>query len=347
MNRAATIALAPLSALYSAAVKARSAGYESQFLKTFRVRVPVISVGNITVGGTGKTPLVQALANHLAQSGRRVCILTRGYRREGGKQRVVVSDGERILSDVAHAGDEALMLAQALLGKASVLCDTDRVAGARWAINNLNAEVLLLDDGFQHRRLSRDLDIVTIDSSNPFGNGRLLPAGILREPVNSLRRADCIVLTRVSDEASPDLIEQIRAVTAALLVTSRTIIEGVRQLNGDEVDGNSVKQQPLVAFCGIGNARAFFQQLRAAHFDVRHEVAFSDHHKYSQTDVDRITEQAEAHGAQALITTAKDAVKLQSLRFGLACYVSQIEVEISDASTLHALIERAIAKKAN
>ena len=347
MNRAVTIALAPFGALYGAAVKARSTGYEKQFLKSQTVAAPVISVGNITVGGTGKTPLVQCAARHVAESGRRVCIVTRGYRRENKKQRVVVSDGDEILSDVTQSGDEAMMLAQALLGKASVVCDVDRVAGAQWAIENLNAGVLLLDDGFQHRHLARDLDIVTIDATNPFGNGKLLPAGTLREPIKSLSRADCIVLTRVFDKAAPQLIDRIHHATNAPIIESRTIIERVRQLDGSEVVADAFAQQPLAAFCGLGNPGAFFEQLRAARFDVRQTTAFRDHHKYSQTDLDRVTEHAKAKGTQALITTAKDAVKLQDLKFDLPCYVAEIEFELSDMPALLDLIEQAIANKSN
>ena len=348
MNRAATIALAPFSALYSAAVRARSHGYQKQFLKTHRVSVPVISVGNITVGGTGKTPLVKWLAECLAGKGRKVCILSRGYRRDNAKSRVVVSDGEQILSDVTHAGDEAMMLAHSLLGKAAVVCDADRVAGAAWAVQHLNRDVLLLDDGFQHRRLERDLDIVTIDATNPFGNGRLLPAGILREPVSSLNRADCIVLTRVSDQVRPELIERLRRTSSAPVLTSRTTIKNIRLLNEKGlVEEATVRSQPLAAFCAIGNSTAFFDQLREAHFDIRHEKAFRDHHKYSQTDIDRLIETATSSGAHALITTEKDAVKLRAFRFDLPCYVAQVEVEISDATKLLELIERASETNTN
>ena len=348
MNRAATIALAPFSALYSAAVKARSEGYQKQFLKTHKVSAPVISVGNITVGGTGKTPLVKWVAERLADNGRKVCILSRGYRRDNAKSRVVVSDGEQILSDVAHAGDEAMMLAQSLLGRVAVVCDADRVAAAVWAIQHLKRDVLLLDDGFQHRRLARDLDIVTIDATNPFGNGLLLPAGILREPVISLNRADCIVLTRVSDQVRPELIERLRRASGAPVLTSRTTIKNIRLL--DEkilVEEAAVRSQPLAAFCAIGNSNAFFEQLRAAHFDIRYEKAFRDHHKYWQTDIDRLIETAASSGAHALITTEKDSVKLQAFRFDLPCYVSQVEVEISDATKLLELIERAIETNTN
>ena len=346
MNRAAKVALAPFSALYSAAVKARSIGYEKRFLKTHTVQVPVVSIGNITVGGTGKTPLVQWLAEHLADNGRKVCIVSRGYRRENAKNQVVVSDGKQILSDVAHAGDEAMMLAQSLLGKSAVVCDADRVAAAQSAIDDLKSDVLLLDDGFQHRRLARDLDIVTVDATNPFGNGQLLPAGTLREPIHNLGRADCIVLTRVSAEGATELIDRIRHVTNAPIFQSRTVIKRFRRLDStDSADDFTEIKQPLSAFCGIGNPRAFFEQLRAAHLDVCHETAFRDHHKYSQADIDRVAEQATAKGAQALVTTAKDAVKLQSLRFQLPCFIAQIEVEVSDATDLLKLAERAIEKR--
>jgi tetraacyldisaccharide 4'-kinase len=347
MNRAAQIALAPFGALYSAAIKARSAGYQARFLKTHKVSVPVVSVGNITVGGTGKTPLVQWLAQHLADQGRRVCILTRGYQRENAKQQIAISDGKQILSDVSQSGDEAMMLAQSLVGKAAVVCDADRVSAAEWAIENLQSDVLLLDDGFQHRRLARDLDIVTIDATNPFGNRRLLPAGILREPIKNLDRADCIVLTRTSVEGPSELCERIRQVTNAPILHSRTHIANIRRL--DSADGGreiAALNQPLVAFCGLGNPSAFFNQLRAAHLDIRNENIFRDHYKYSQADIDRLTQQAKDKGAQALITTAKDSVKLQSLNFQLPCYVAEIEVEIPDAAKLLSLVENAITHHA-
>ena len=348
MNRAATIALAPFSALYSAAVKARSAGYESRFLKAHKVAAPVISVGNITVGGTGKTPLVDWLARHLADSKRKVCILSRGYRRENPKQQIVVSDGEQILADVAQSGDEAMMLAQSLLGSCAVVCNADRASAAAWAIDHLKSDVLLLDDGFQHRALARDFELVTLDATNPFGNGRLLPAGILREPINSLSRADGIVLTRTSDTNAAELIDSIRQVTNAPIFQSQTTIAQIRRL--DPTDGENDfadANQALAAFCGIGNPDAFFHQLRAERFDVRHQASFRDHYKYSQADVDRVTEQAKAKGAQALITTAKDSVKLHSLHFELPCYVAQIKVEIADGTKLLKLIEPAIAAKEN
>ena len=346
MKRAATIALAPLSLVYGAAVKIRAALYRKGVFKTQRVGVPVISVGNITTGGTGKTPLVEWIAGHLASRGRRVCVLTRGYRRANPSERVVVSDGQRIVAGAEQSGDEAMMLARSLLGKASVLCDADRVAGANWAIENLNPDVLLLDDGFQHVRIGRDLDIVAVDATNPWGPGRLLPAGILREPISSLNRADCIIVTR-TDAIDANLEERISQATDAPIFGSTTIISRIMALHLPELktDKETLRKQPISAFCGIGNPNAFFQQLRDEGFELRHTEAFRDHYKYSQPDIDRLSRAAADAGAQALITTPKDAVKLVSLRFSLPCYVVEIEVQIHEADRFLALIDRAIEKE--
>jgi tetraacyldisaccharide 4'-kinase len=159
---------------------------------------PVISVGNLTAGGTGKTPLVEFIAQALAHKGKKVCVLTRGYRRQKGRQRVLVSDGQRVLADAIEAGDEPRLLAESLLGTSAVISDADRFAAGQWAERNLGCEVFVLDDGFQHRRLVRNLDIVAIDATGPWGNGHFIPWGRLREPPRGLSRADCVVITRRS-----------------------------------------------------------------------------------------------------------------------------------------------------
>src|SRR2546423_13420251 len=177
-----TLALAPLGLLYGAAVRARLRLYRSGLLKTESVGAPVISVGNLTAGGTGKTPLVEWVARAVANEGLRACVLTRGYGRADASRRVVVSDGERVLAGVEESGDEPLLLAEKLNGVASVVCDRDRVDAARWARESLGAQAFVLDDGFQHLRIARDLDIVTLDATEPWGGGHLLPRGRLREP---------------------------------------------------------------------------------------------------------------------------------------------------------------------
>jgi tetraacyldisaccharide 4'-kinase len=272
--------------------------------------------------------------------------LTRGYRRANPSERVVVSDGERIVADTQQSGDEAMMLARSLVGKAAVVCDANRVAGAQWAIENLKPDVLILDDGFQHMRIARDLDIVTLDATNPWGNRRLLPAGILREPIDSLRRADCIIVTRSGEAIEAGLQERIKQATDAPTLRSTTVISRTTPLGSPELEAaEALQQSPVAAFCGIGNPNAFFQQLRAEGFDLRHTEVFWDHHKYAQTDIDRLTQRATDAGATALITTAKDAVKLGSMRFMLPCYVIEIEIQIQEADRLLALIDEAIETK--
>src|ERR1043166_8173481 len=168
MNPPATIALTPLSGLYRLIVDRRSAWYERGVFRQYHVPIPVISVGNITVGGTGKTPLVEWIARVFAGEGQRPCVVTRGYRRNT-KGRIVASNGIEISTTLHESGHEAFMLAESLKGKAAIVCDADRVAGANWAVENLKSDLIILDDAFQHRRIARDLDIVTIDATNPWG----------------------------------------------------------------------------------------------------------------------------------------------------------------------------------
>jgi tetraacyldisaccharide 4'-kinase len=347
MNRAATLALAPLSILYGAVVKARAAFYRNGIFRTQRIAAPVISVGNLTTGGTGKTPLVEWIAQRLAAEDRRVCILTRGYGRVNSNRRAIVSDGNRIVANVDEAGDEALLLAEALKGKAVVICDADRVSAANWAIEKFGTDVVVLDDGFQNLRIARDLNIVTVNATDAWKNGWLFPAGVLREPIKSLRRADCIILTRVTQPIDPELLKQIHETSKATVLTSRMVTSEVRRLKipGGTNATESNDLRTVAAFCAIGNPQAFFDHLRSDNFELVHTASFHDHHKYTQADLDRITQEAIRHGAEALITTAKDEVKLRSMRFDLPCYVLEIEIEISTPEKLLELIEQAILAK--
>src|SRR2546423_5259713 len=254
MNRAATIALTPLSGLYGLVVDRRSALYERGIFRQHRVPVPVISVGNITVGGTGKTPLVEWIARTLAAEGHRPCVVTRGYRRNT-KGRIIASNGIDISATLHEAGDEAFMLAESLKGQAAVVCDSDRVAGANWAIENLKSDVIILDDGLQHRRIARDLDIVTIDAINPWGNGNLLPAGTLREPLAALSRADCFVITRADDAVqTAALRDELREINAeAPIFTSLTNLSDTRIFATNVSAPVETRDHSVAAFCAIGN----------------------------------------------------------------------------------------------
>jgi tetraacyldisaccharide 4'-kinase len=348
-----SLALAPLGLLYGAVTRARLRLYRSGWLKSERVGVPVVSVGNLTAGGTGKTPLVEWAARALAREGLRACVLTRGYGRADESRRVLASDGARVLAEVAECGDEPRLLAERLLGAAAVVCDRERVAAARWAREALGAEVFVLDDGFQHLRIARDLDIVTLDATAPWGGGHLLPRGRLREPVSGLARADCVVITRA--ELAADL-EGLRAEVArvrggcAAVFTSRVRTLGLEPLTEKGAGGAGVKLESarvgtVGAFCAVGNPGAFFEHVRRDGFELSYTRAFKDHHAYTQTDAEAVAREAAGRGARALLTTAKDAVKLRGLDFALPCYVVETGLEFDDEARLLGLLRAAVSLK--
>jgi tetraacyldisaccharide 4'-kinase len=335
-----SLILPPLSALYSAVTRTRLSLYERGTFRTTKLDRPVISVGNMTVGGTGKTPLVQFVSKTIAASNRKVCILTRGYGRQNPEKQVVVSDGSAILATPAEAGDEPYLLATNLLGLAAVISSADRISAARDAIEVFGTECFVLDDGFQHLRLARDLNIVTIDATNPWGSGQrggqLLPYGRLREPLSGLHRADCVVLTRCDQAGDLDsLRDQIRD-----LVRGRPVFESTMKPVRTPLPNG-----PVAAFCAVGNPQSFFANLKNAGYSVVHEKAFRDHHAYTQKDIDDLTNAATRAGATHLITTAKDAVKLRSLSFSLPYSVFEIEIAITDEASLKQAILNAVKIK--
>jgi len=222
-----------------------------------------------------------------------------------------------------------------------VICDANRVAAAGWAIENLKPDVFVLDDGFQHQRIARNLNILAIDATNPWGNGHLLPAGILREPRASLQRADCILITR-SDQSDrvAELHSEIEAIRDDVPVfLSKMTLTNLRSLGHER---NAKPRSPLTAFCGIANPESFFTMLRDTGYDLADVRTFRDHHNYTQHEIDRLLANARRHGAQALVTTAKDAVKVRSMNFDLPCYVAEIEIEINPEDQFRQLIMNSI-----
>lgn len=323
--------------LYKTAISIRNSMYERRVFESFDLGAFTVSVGNITTGGTGKTPLVAYIAELLAQNGENVCILTRGYGRRDPNKRVLVSDGENVLVDANVGGDEPVELAAKLLGKAIVIADADRVSAGEWARRKFGVTAFVLDDGFQHRKVRRDLDIVCVDSTQPLIEGKMLPAGRLREPVVSLERADAIVITR--SEQAPDIDElksRISEVTTRpSIFISRTTIKKIGPLNGQ---GEFEKNKRVFAFCALGNPNAFFAQFKTQNVELVGQLAFRDHHKYAQADIAEIEKLAREANAEILITTAKDAVKLSDLKFEIPCFVAEIEIKIDDEADFRDLI---------
>ena len=335
-----SIVLPPLSLLYGAVTRTRLSLYRRGTFQTSKLDRPVISIGNITTGGTGKTPLVEYVARAIASHGKKVCILTRGYGRKDPHLQVIVSDGYDVLASPTEAGDEPYLLATKLAGQAAVISSADRIAAGQEAIKDFGTEAFVLDDGFQHLRLARDLNIACIDATNAWGGGRLLPYGRLREAKEGLRRADCVVLTRCDQVES---VEGLREEVSEL-IEGRPIFESrmrplrvVSLKNGPEVLAAPGR---VGAFCAVGNPKSFFETLRGLGYEVGLERAFADHHAYSPSDVDALNQLAKETGATALITTAKDAVKLKGLTFALPCYVLEIEIAIDDAERFLTQITR-------
>lgn len=354
MSSLSAIGLAPLAALYGAITQARLALYRRGLLNVSQLAAPVISVGNITTGGTGKTPLVEFIARALALKGQKVCVLTRGYGREKAHRRVVVSDGQSVLARENIAGDEARLLAEKLQGIAAVISDANRFTAAEWAIKNLGSEVFVLDDGFQHLRLARNLNIVVIDATRPWGLGHLLPWGHLREPVRGLSRADCLVITR-ADQL--DLVSALREEIARLvpnkpLFTSHMTMRSLGPVGEQSVKdvGRLTKEiatvaQPIAAFCGIGNPASFITLLQGAGYNPVSTTFFPDHCRYSRDDINQIVRNAKEAGANSLITTAKDAVKLRDFAIELPCYALEIEISVDDESRFLEMVYASVDRR--
>jgi tetraacyldisaccharide 4'-kinase len=273
----------------------------------------VVSIGNLTLGGTGKTPLTMWVARWYQQQGWRVAVLSRGYGARPPTRLRVVSSGHGPLVDWQAAGDEPYLLACCLPG-VPILIGQDRYRTGRYAYEQFGVHVLILDDGFQHHALQRDLDIVLIDASNPFGSGALLPRGILREPLQALRRADAIVLTRVemAGETLPALCQQIRRCSSQQpIYCMATVAEALHRWDtSSAVELAALRQRRVVAFVGIGNPPAFVTTLTQLGAHVVALLVFPDHHPYTPEDWQTIGATVERQHAACLVTTEKDAVRL-------------------------------------
>ena len=319
-----------LSAAYATVARARRRHYERCPERQRRLRQPVISVGNLSVGGSGKTPAVAHIARLLLGAGERPAILTRGYRRRRPTDGVlVVSDGRHILADLSRAGDEPLMLARALPGVA-VLVGADRHLSGLLAERRLGCSVHLLDDGFQHVRLHRDVDIVLVAPEDL--HDRVLPAGRLREGREALSRADAIVMTPGPPDSGP---ADLQAIAPS---AGRSVVFHARTSVGSAAAGK------VLAVAGIARPRRFFDLLAASGWVVAGTMAFPDHHWYSRADLDRIAAAAAASAAHAVVTTEKDLVRLLPFRpFPLPVVAAPLEFVIEPAAQFRAWLTEHLA----
>jgi tetraacyldisaccharide 4'-kinase len=321
---------------YAAVTRLRNRAYDWQCLSVKKAEVPVISLGNLTTGGTGKTPLAAWLANRLVADGLRPGLLSRGYRSLDPSQ----VDGSRV-------GNDEKMVLDRLCPGVPHRQQKDRVSAARRLVSEFGCNVLILDDGFQHRRLHRDLNLLLIDALQPWGYGHVLPRGLLREPRSGIRRADLVLITR-ADQVAPDDLSNLKRELAAVLRSDECVeVAFVPQrlvgLDGTTRPLGSLAGQTTAAFCGIGNPQGFRQTLASLGV-VCNLRAFADHHHYVEHEIAALSAAAQADSAQIVLTTLKDLVKIAPESWtGPPLYAVEIGVEfLSGAELLKARIQQLV-----
>jgi tetraacyldisaccharide 4'-kinase len=319
------ILLWPLSGIYGVFVRTRAWFYAEGIFKKKRLGAAVISVGNLTVGGTGKTPMVLWLAERFLAQGKRVAILSRGYRGSRG------------------TSDEIELMKRRLGESVAFGVGPDRYAEGKRIEARQPVDVFLLDDGFQHLRLARDVDILMIDGSRELSKEWLLPSGVLREPISAGERADIVVVTR--KQSGPET--SAKKIGAPLVFGAKTRLLGFRKLGQAQTPSyiSDLGEGPFLAFCGIGNPEAFFTDLERWRLPLAGKSVFRDHHRYSAGEGRRLEEAAERAGAQALITAEKDEQNLSGVTFRKPAYVAVIDFVVQSESELLAALERLLRER--
>ncbi|MDF7806133.1 tetraacyldisaccharide 4'-kinase [Pontiellaceae bacterium B12219] len=347
-KRAATlrVLMKVLSCLFSFIVQVRIMLYKHRIIRGNTLGCQVISVGNLTVGGTGKTPVVEVFARNLQEQGRKVAILSRGYKskemsfREKMIQRIttgkietpprVVSDGKRLLLDSWTAGDEPFMLASNL-PEVAVVVDKDRVKAGKYAIKELGCDTLILDDGFQYLKVGNRLDIALVDRTNPFGYGHLLPRGLLREPKRNIKRAGFIFITKCGAEGEPELKEQLRKLNPVAEISEcRHAAKYLKDVFGDETYPlEKLKGMKIAAVSAIAVPESFEKALEAFGAEIVYARRFADHHRFTQQEIINTINWSIKRGAEAILTTEKDAVRFPFVdRRDIPVIYMRVEIEM-------------------
>jgi len=351
------VVLCALSKIYSAIISFRNYVYDKHIFTIHRVEAIVISIGNITAGGTGKTPIVSWLCNLISTDQRlneyKVAILTRGYKTRCSSCAMNSSDDESNLQCKMRDTqvDEPALLAEKCPG-VNVVINPDRVIGASEAIGKYNSNVLVMDDGFQHRRLARNLDIIAIDATCPFGYGKIIPAGLLREPISSLKRAHAVVITRcdqVSEEKLKEIEEILRNIKPEIPI-ARSIHKAVyiKTIDDKQIELEKFKNKKVFAFCGIGNPDSFINSLKNMDYDVAGSKIYDDHHDYTNSCLNELAKLSKDSGAEILLTTQKDFTKIRLLESAGNLPLAYLAIEIeflSGQERLRSLIEDTLTGK--
>ena len=334
--------LKALSFLFAFVVSVRYLLYKAGILRRYPLGIQVISIGNVTAGGTGKTPVTELFARTLAAKGRKVAILSRGYRRKEASwwQRMftqvidpplVVSDGKRVRLDSAVGGDEPYMLASNLPGVA-VVVDRDRVKAGRYAVKRLGCDTIILDDGFQYQRLKHSVEVVLVDATNPFGNGNMLPRGILREPVRHLKRADLIFLTKCRGDVSETIAEIRKYNKKAEIVKCSHSPKVLKDVwSREEFPLSWLEGKTVCTLSGIASPKGFENSLRNLGAKVVWCERYADHHRYDPSEILYALNRTADMGSDALVTTEKDAVRFPRFEtVPVKCLYLRIAIDILD-----------------
>lgn len=339
-DRLLLASLVPPAIPYALVQRLRATLYRSELLATKQLPRPVVSIGNITVGGTGKTPVTAHIAKLLLEQGLKVAVLSRGYGGTLEGQTAVVSNGHQLLLTAEQCGDEPFLLASTVPGL-MVVIGSDRHAAGLLALEQLSPDIFLLDDGFQHLRLKRDLDILLLDCTRPFGNGWTLPAGLLREPPGAANRADLIIGTRCSDAAATALLPGKASCRARHGLGTVIPLGG-----GPSIAIASLRGKRVMAFAGIAEPGHFFAELRSLGLDLAAAICFPDHVRYDGARTAELDAAMESSGAEYAITTEKDGVKLTHLPSHLAAktLLAPLLLTIDDPSSLLAALRNLLQK---
>ncbi|MBM7556972.1 tetraacyldisaccharide 4'-kinase [Halanaerobacter jeridensis] len=309
------IVLTILAKIYRITVYIRRKSYDWGIKEGKSLDCTVISVGNITVGGTGKTPTVKKLALDLEAAGYNSVILSRGYKGDFDDEIGVVSDGNSITMSPDEAGDEPYLLAR-FLDSIPVIVGSKRQKTGKYAWARFKPDFIILDDGFQHWQVERDYDIVAIDAVHPFGEGELLPGGLLREPLSSLERADTVIITRadqVEEEKLAKIKAQIKEIKSKLkIISTKHQPTYLRNVTSNQCQAIDVQGSRVMAVSGIGNPRSFEMTLEELGANIVKKMRYQDHHSYNEDEINRLFTLATVHNVDKIITTEKDAVSMDN-----------------------------------
>jgi tetraacyldisaccharide 4'-kinase len=323
----AFLLLKAASLFYCLGLRLNRLSYRLGLFPTRRLKVRVISVGNLTLGGTGKTPIVIMIAENLRDHGFKPAILSRGYGGSSREQVNVVCDGQQVLLSADVAGDEPRMIAERLRN-IPVLTGKNRYLTGNYAIDQFGVDTLILDDGFQHRALSRDLNILLFDQNQPLGNGNLFPAGELREPAKESDRADLICITRCLRSANSTFLQAHLPRNAAVVKTALKANSLIRLDNHAALDVEMLKDLPVAAFCGIAKPGDFKTTLETAGARVVFFRALPDHHRYDADELQSLDRQAREAGAKYVLVSEKDSVKIDAAMLSIPVLKLVVDVEI-------------------